>query len=253
MQRETAKEKAPGRGKAARAKKATRENTKQANGSGAAAQARLVLLGNGYLPIPIVGKQSFLKDWATITPTEDVIRGWEQTQAEPGTGILTRTTPAINIDIMDEATAHAIEDFTRDYFKGQPGRLLCRVWQAPKCAWLFRTDAPFAKMQAWFTPPGGGKPQRISILGEGCMLTVEAQHPDTGKPCAWPDGDPWTVPTAELIVLTHASASAWLNGVTDLLVARDWRRNLTQVRLAILANGYDPIPLRIGCDSLSGA
>jgi hypothetical protein len=63
MQRETAKEKAPGRGKAAGAKKATRENTKQANGSGAAAQARLVLLGNGYLPIPVIGKQSFLPGW----------------------------------------------------------------------------------------------------------------------------------------------------------------------------------------------
>jgi hypothetical protein len=175
MQRETAKEKAPGRGKAAGAKKATRENTKQANGSGAAAQARLVLLGNGYLPIPVIGKQSFLPGWENITPTEAIIRGWERTQAEPGTGILTRDTPAINIDIMDEAIAQAIDDLTRNYFK-DGGRLLCRVWQPPKRAWLFSTPVPFAKIQAWFTAPDGSGPYRISILGPNIRTRTSRAH-----------------------------------------------------------------------------
>src|SRR5260370_42365224 len=52
MQRETAKEKAPGRGKTTKAKKARRE--KQVNGGGAAAQATI--------PLPKTG--SPVIDWA---------------------------------------------------------------------------------------------------------------------------------------------------------------------------------------------
>jgi uncharacterized protein DUF5906 len=205
---------------------------------------RLVLLANGYLPIPVIGKQSFLEGWATITPTKDVIRGWEYTQAEPGTGVLTRTNPAINIDITDAATAQAIEDLTRNYFNGV--RLLCRIWQPPKRAFLFRASVPFAKLQTWFTAPDGSGPYRISILGDGQMLTVEAKHPVTGQPCTWPDGDPWRVPTTELQVLTEASARAWLAAITDLLVARGWRRNST---VAATARDYHDnhhwVPLRL--------
>jgi hypothetical protein len=103
---------------------------------------RLVLFGNGYLPIPVVGKQSFLPDWEKITPTEAQIRGWGNGRAEQGTGVLTRPTPAINIDIKDEVVVKDIDDFTRDFFKGD-GRLLCRIWEAPKRAFLFRASEAF--------------------------------------------------------------------------------------------------------------
>jgi hypothetical protein len=183
---------------------------------------RLALLANGYLPVPVVGKQSFLDDLATITPTEAMIRDWEHARAEQGTGVLTRTTPAIDIDILDEATAEAIEDFTRDYFKG--GRLMRRIGQAPKRAFLFRTAAPFAKLQALFTAPDGSD-HKIRILGNGQMLTVDAIHPVTQQPYTWAGGAPWEVPAAELLELTGEKARAWLDAVTDLLVARGWQRN----------------------------
>jgi hypothetical protein len=65
-----------------------------------------------------------------------------------------------------------------------------------------------------------------------------AKHPDTDQSCTWPDGDPWTVPAAELITLTEASAHAWFAGVTDLLTARGWRRNKDDATLAAAAAGY---------------
>jgi hypothetical protein len=99
-----------------------------------------------------------------------------------------------------------------------------RIGQAPKRAFLFRTAAPFAKLQALFTAPDGSD-HKIRILGNGQMLTVDAIHPVTQQPYTWAGGAPWEVPAAELPELTGEKARAWLDAVTDLLVARGWQRN----------------------------
>jgi hypothetical protein len=185
------------------------------------------LLANSYWPIPVAGKSPVLPDWTNIVATEELIRGWER---HPGTGILTRTTPAIDIDILDEALAGDIEAFTRGYFNG-PGRLLHRVGRWPKRAFLFRTEAPFAKLQEKFIAPGrkfldkdgDDIEQKLEILCDGQQLVVDGIHPDTGKPYTWLDGVPWEVPAAKLVLLTKEAARRWLDEAAALLVKRGWQ------------------------------
>src|SRR6516225_1501818 len=79
---------------------------------------RLALLANVYEPIPIKdkSKRSGLEDWTNIVATKEIIQGWERF---PGTGVLTRKNPTIDIDILDEDVAKDLEEFTRGFFNGK--------------------------------------------------------------------------------------------------------------------------------------
>ena len=58
------------------------------------------LLAAGYLPLPVNGKEPPIKGWQDIAATNKIIGTWETKYADAtNTGILTRTTPAIDIDI----------------------------------------------------------------------------------------------------------------------------------------------------------
>jgi hypothetical protein len=181
---------------------------------------RLALLANSYEPVPCWGKETHLGGWTTITITEQIIRGWETRTREVNTGVRTGPTPAVDIDIKDEAAALAVEEHLRARFNGT-GRLMRRVGQPPKRAFLFRTEAPFAKMFEIFTAPDGSK-HKIEILGDGQQFVVNGIHPDTQKPYTWADGVPWEVPAADLPLLTKEQARVWLDEATALLVARGW-------------------------------
>jgi hypothetical protein len=39
---------------------------------------RLALLANGYLPLPVSGKEVYLKGWTKVVATEEMIHGWER-------------------------------------------------------------------------------------------------------------------------------------------------------------------------------
>jgi RecA-family ATPase len=205
----------PGATKATREQPTSFANQKQS-------VIRLALLANGYWPIPITGKATYQTGWQNTVATEAMILGWPQALPDyQNTGILTRTAPAIDIDIKDEAIAGDIEEHLRGYFNGA-GRLLRRVGQWPKRAFLFKTDTPFKKLLEEFIAPDGSK-HKIEILGDGQQLVVDGIHPDTGKPYTWNDHTPWEVPAAELMLLTKEQARAWLDDATKLLVARGWQ------------------------------
>src|SRR6516165_9570840 len=181
---------------------------------------RLALLANAYEPIPIKSesKRPGLEDWTNIVATKEIIQDWEHF---PGTGVLTRRTPAIDLDIKDEEVAQVVEDHMRAHFNGG-GRFMRRVGQPPKRAFLFKTETPFAKMQENFLAPDGSK-HKLEILGDGQQVIVDGIHPDINKPYTWFGGTPWEVPAADLPLLTKEQARAWLDEATALLVKRGWR------------------------------
>jgi len=185
---------------------------------------RLALLANGYAPLPAKGKEVHLEGWTSLEPTEEMIRGWLQNAkwaSYTNTGILTRDTPAIDIDIKDVSAAEALEALVRKHFSNG-GRLLRRIGMPPKRAFLFKTDAPFTKLLEKFIPPDGGDEHKIEILGDGQQVVVDGIHPDTQQPYTWHGGEPWTVNRDELVTLTAAAARAWLDEATALLVGMGW-------------------------------
>jgi hypothetical protein len=74
-------------------------------------ELRLRLRRAGYAPLPVAGKEPIVKEWETKTEvTEHEITNWEFTHpACTNTGALTRLMPALDIDIMNEAAAIAVE------------------------------------------------------------------------------------------------------------------------------------------------
>ena len=70
---------------------------------------------------------------------------------------------------------------------GEHGRVLSRVGKPPKCAVVFRTLKPFAKITALLlagNEPDGKRPdQRVEFLCNGQQIVVDGIHPETRQPC----------------------------------------------------------------------
>jgi hypothetical protein len=206
---------------------------------------RLEILAHGYRPIPINGKAPGFKDWQKTLADEQLIRRWEVgRRGDSNTGILTKHNPAIDIDILVPEAAALIEDLVRRLFADK-GKLLCRTGRAPKRAFPFRAEAPFEKQLLLLVAPNEPMPQqakevkhRIEILGDGQQIVVDGIHPDTGQPYSWSGGEPWTVPQAELPLLTQAEATALLAEARNVLEAVGWRAFKAPAAENIAANSY---------------
>src|SRR5258706_9419913 len=149
----------------------------------AATVTRKRLLVAGFVPIPTEGKKPPIPGWQNLIATEADIDGWfHQYESALNTGVLTRTTPAVDIDVLDPDVADEIEALLWEMI-GTRGSV--RFGQPPKRAALFRTETPFKKiLTPSFTSPSGKK-NKVEVLCDGQQIVVFGTHPDTGKPYAW--------------------------------------------------------------------
>jgi hypothetical protein len=182
---------------------------------------RLQLLEGGYCPLPLNGKIPVLKGWQKREETtRNEIAFWSHTHsAAENTGILTRFTPALDIDILDPEAAGAVEDLVRDRF-GERGCILVRFGKRPKRAILFQTSAPFVKIAVNFAVADGAPGEKLEFLGNGQQVVVDGVHPDTHQPYAWFGGSLLDVKRAELPSITAEEAQATLDDAAWLLVQK---------------------------------
>jgi hypothetical protein len=164
--------------------------------------------------------------WQNAEADEATIRSWAREYPDhANTGILTRETPAIDIDILDVDTAKELEELLRKRFAGR-GRVLRRIGKYPKRAFPFKTTKPFKKLILTVFPPGTKDPkrlQRIEVLADGQQLVVDGIHPDTGRRYRWKDDiAPWTVARAKLPSLSELEAKRFLRDAGMLLEQRGW-------------------------------
>jgi hypothetical protein len=182
-------------------------------------ELRRAVRGKGYSPIPVEGKApDMMKGWQKKHETNDSeIELWDRMWPNAiNTGILTKFTPAIDIDIKALAAATAVEDLAREWF-GELGDILVRFGQAPKRAILLRTDDSFKKIVQLFTAPDGSE-HKIELLGDGQQIVIHGVHPDTGKPYSWHGGAPWTTSREELPYVREGDVRAFLEEATRILV-----------------------------------
>jgi hypothetical protein len=99
---------------------------------------RRAMIERGFLPIPLyANKNPALKGWPEVVADEDMIRDrWWQKWAD--TGIITKTTPVIDVDITDEGATKAIEALSDSasvtpakYCVGSAGRRNLRCHSKP--------------------------------------------------------------------------------------------------------------------------
>src|SRR5262245_9403696 len=103
---------------------------------------------------------------------------WEATH--PGatnTGIRTRRTPAVDIDVRDPVIAEQLESVLRASFPAA----LVRFGMPPKRLIPFRCETPFKKLAVSFKSPDDVT-HKVEVLGDGQQFIAEGIHPDTGQP-----------------------------------------------------------------------
>jgi Bifunctional DNA primase/polymerase, N-terminal len=99
---------------------------------------RLNLKASGYSPLPINGKRPPMDGWSKLVEaTADDIRSWEKSfPYAASTGLLTKFTPALDIDITSEPAAEAVEALTRERFE-EAGFFLCAPVARQNARWSF--------------------------------------------------------------------------------------------------------------------
>ena len=180
---------------------------------------RLQLRAGGFSPLPLNGKRALMEGWARLgDATEHEIRRWTRTRpAETNTGVLTRTSPAFDIDILDPEAAEAVERLARERFE-ESGVFPVRFGNLPKRAVLFRCDEPFEKIAADLVGPSGADGEKLEFLANGQQLVVDGIHPDTRRPYSWQGGRPGDIRRADLALTDRAQAQALHDAAVALLI-----------------------------------
>jgi AAA domain-containing protein/bifunctional DNA primase/polymerase-like protein len=177
------------------------------------------LLAAGYSPLPVNGKAPPLDGWQKTCATDKLISYWiHQYPDALSTGILTRNTPAVDIDVTDEEMAEELTALAEEI----AGKSAIRIGRAPKRAMLYRTDAPFPKLSTAFTSPTGDA-HRIEVLADGQQIVINGTHPDTNRPYTWHGGEPGPhLKREQLPLLTAEKAAEFITAAAQLMTNRGW-------------------------------
>jgi len=196
-------------------------------------ERRLQLRAAGFAPLPLTGKAPPILGWPEkADASEDEIRTWACRYSNaPNTGIITKATPAFDIDILNQLAAEDVERLLRETFDKR-GRILLRIGRAPKRAILLRTDNPFSKIEAKFA---GG--EKVELLAAGQQLAAFGVHPDTQKPYCWHGGEPGAVRREELPPITELEARQLVEDAATLLV-----KNYSYVRTGVPKDKHSTLP-----------
>ena len=184
----------------------------------------------GYSPVPIKPgeKAPLVDDWQAGHPVEHYLPHRHPTTgrvtdcARWGTGILTATTPAIDVDVRDKELVRALIDLADDLIGGAP----FRIGNPPKALLPFATDQPFEKIAGrWFGLPGEDwrapsySPHRVEVLGAGQQFVSYAIHPSTRRPYRWARGEPMQCYRVDLPELTVELARDYVAAAEEVLLA----------------------------------
>jgi hypothetical protein len=179
-------------------------------------EVRLQLHRCGYSPLPLIGKAPVFKNWPQRTDTsEREIQRWEWLYpSATNTGVVTRTTPTLDLDIMNEEAVHAAEEMVRVKMKHR-GAVLERIGNWPKRAVPFKTaDEPFRKIRVLFE---GDEKEKVEFLCDGQQAAVAGIHPDTGQPYRWLGRELWQVPREDLPGIGEDEARQLVSEIVEML------------------------------------
>lgn len=182
----------------------------------------LAVNGFEFIPIRPSSKRPLFKEWTDLNFARDYTK-WISRYPDHGVGITTRTTPAVDIDVYHEDLVEYMTDFCEMLFGPSP----TRVGLPPKQLLVFRASGPgFKTMKtAWLDEEG--RKQEVQILGDGQQFIAYGIHPDTELPYSWvKNGDPASVDSSELPVLSETDAFMVLDEFDRLCKLRGWTHKI---------------------------
>ena len=182
----------------------------------------LRLKDRGYQIVPIRKgeKGPHEPGWQTADYTDEQIRGFaERGYANGNIGINTRDTPAVDIDVYDEAVSVEMGEWVMERF----GATCVRIGRAPKRLLLFRTDEPFRKMYCTYSD--GKQDHKVEILGAGQQFVAYGIHPETNNPYTWISFDePLELDASDLPLLDHGTAQEIIEQFGVICERAGWTR-----------------------------
>lgn len=194
---------------------------------------------NGYEVIPIIPgeKRPYGKKWQTYDGTEEGVEDWIKSgKGDHGIGVKTRHTPAVDIDVHDEAVVAEIREMVFAII----GKGMQRIGFPPKELLVYQTDEPFPKVDTGFWLDGKGRPVKVEILGDGQQFVAAHIHPDTKKPYQWLNGrSVLKTPRDELPIIRQDHAKAIREAAIKIFTDHGWTKkpgNVTRMD----SSGFDP-------------
>lgn len=182
------------------------------------------LIDNGYTIVPIqVGKKAPGFDgWQKSRSTKAQLTEWlENGHQNSGIGVVTKHTPAIDIDVLDDDVAVKLSDWIAENIS--PNAPL-RIGKAPKRLFLFRCEEPFRKLSSSKYVDEWDQEHRIEILGDGQQFVAYHIHPETKRPYLWPEFDgPIETQAHSLPVLTVEMATKFIEYFEELAEEEGWK------------------------------
>ena len=134
-------------------------------------------------------------------------------------GILTRITPAIDIDVLDEVVADKLQRLAEQMI----GASATRIGQAPKRALLFRTDSPFDKISTPVYTSSDGRVHKVEVLCRGQQIVVYGIHPNTRRPYTWVGAKPGPeLKRDALPLLTAEKAAEFIEAAARCMSEQGW-------------------------------
>ena len=180
------------------------------------------LMRLGYDIVPIKSGHKFpkgLPGWDRVEADASKLGAWLSNGfADGGVGVLTKHTPAIDIDIYDAGVSEKITNWCIEHL----GAVVQRVGEAPKSLLVFRTETPFAKMVSNTYEDFLGVRHRVEVLGDGQQFVAFAMHPGTQQPYTWvSEKSLIDVPHSDLPVLAPENVQALFEYI-DSIKPADW-------------------------------
>jgi len=177
-----------------------------------------------YLIVPIKRGYKYPKGlgaWAKIKATREHVDQWLANGfANGGVGLLTRQTPAIDIDVYDSAIVHKLASWCHKHI----GTTVKRIGQAPKLLLVYRCEQPFAKITSAKYRDEKERVHQVEVLGDGQQFVAYAEHPITKRPYEW-FGDKSIVDVLpnDLPLLTAEQARAFVD-FFERIVPHHWKK-----------------------------
>lgn len=190
------------------------------------------LVANGYsiIPIPLGRKGPAVEDWqSNPARTAEAVDSLAAEHPKDGVGILTRETPAVDIDCYDKGIVDAMIEWCNDNIGEAP----LRVGKAPKALLLFAASEVFPKVTSarYYDPSRPEldpkkKGQRVEVLGDGQQFVAYHIHPETGRPYEWLKDweSPLDIEVIDLPVITAEHARLACREFERLAEEAGWER-----------------------------
>jgi len=204
--------------------------------SGYLARYGEVLAENGYrvVPIEIGAKKPVFKQWNHLHANTSAVLDWVASgMGENGVGIITKYTPAIDIDVLDEDVAQKIQDWCHENLGPAP----VRFGNKTKRLLLYRTDIPFTKQKSAVFEDEWKQRNHVEALGDGQQFVAYHIHPDTNMPYRWDtDETPENTPAKQLTLITVDQLEALMDFAESLFAEEEW----VQVKKRQMGSGANP-------------